>query len=196
MRRFILTGLLFSSACLGDTTSPTSVATLQVSTDESANGVFVGDHVTFTAVPLDVNGNLAFVSITYASNNTAVATVSATGVVTAVAPGSASISVSAGSAKVSTTITVDGNIEKSIQLSLLSPSMLVGTQAAETATVLTSLGNPARGKSVIWSTTDATKVSVDPTGLLSAIAATTGVSICATSADAPTIKACTTVIAQ
>jgi uncharacterized protein YjdB len=76
------------------------------------------------------------------------------------------------------------------------PLVSAGNQVQLTATVYTTVNNPARGKSVTWSTSDATKATVDASGNVSAIAATAAVSICATSVDTPSIKGCATVTVQ
>src|ERR1019366_5610454 len=93
------------------------------------------------------------------------------------------------------TLTVDGNITGSMQISPTNPTTTSGSGGGVqlTATVLTTLGNPGRGKSVTWSTADATKATVDATGFVHPVAATPGVSICATATDNASARSCTTV---
>src|ERR1700739_3915135 len=97
MRRFIVLGTLLAGACTGGSASgPSLVSSITVSSNASASGVFVGDQVQLNATPLDVNGNVAPVTITYSSSNTSVATVNATGLITAVGAGTSKINIMAG----------------------------------------------------------------------------------------------------
>jgi len=91
-------------------------------------------------------------------------------------------------------LTVDGNVTGSILVTPPTPTMNAGTQQLLTANVFTTLNDAARNKTVTWSTSDASKATVDATGNVSAVAATAPtVSICATASDAPAIKGCATV---
>jgi hypothetical protein len=196
MRRFVTVGLLFTAGCLSDPAAPSDVVGLQVSSNASANGVFVGDQVQLTATALDATGAPVLVPITYSSSNTAVATVNANGLIVAVGPGTTSIGVSTGSRSGSLTLVVDGNITSKVQVTPASPTVPVGTTLQLTGTVFTTIGNPARSKGLTWSTPDATKATVDTTGNVSGIAPTPGISICATASDAPSVKGCATVIVK
>lgn len=192
MRRPFLAALLFTSACLGGASAPSAVASIQVTSNVSPNGVFVGDHVQLNAEPLDLTGNVVPMPITYTSSNLSVATVDNFGLITALAAGSSSIGVSSGGQTARLTLTVDGNITGSIQISPTNPTTTSGSGGGVqlTATVLTTRGNPARGKSVTWSTADATKATVDTTGFVHPVAASAGVSICATATDNASARGC------
>ncbi len=198
MRRGFLVGLLFAGACVSDT-APSAVNSITLQSNVSAAGVFVGDQVQFTTVALDISGNPVAIDVTYTSSNTAVATISANGLITAISAGTSAITVATslgGSSQL--TLTVDGNVSGVVGIAPPGQTVLpVGGTVQYSGSVLTTLGNPARGKTLIWSTTDATKVSVSQTGLATAVATTTGVTICATASDATSsLKGCATVIVQ
>lgn len=196
MRRLVFTGLVFLTACLSGATSPSSISTIQVLNNASPLGVFAGDQVQLSAQALDPAGDVVPVAFTYASSNHAVATVDANGLITAVAAGSSTITVATTGTKSSLTLTVDGNISSTIQLTPNGATISPGQTVALTAAVMTTLGNPARGKSVTWSSADATKVSVDAAGNARGVVATSGVSVCATATDAASVKGCETIIVQ
>lgn len=194
MRRLILAGMLFTGACFTGASAPSAVASIQVASNVSPNGVFVGDQVQLNAEPLDLTGNIVPEPITYSSSNTTVATVDNFGLIAALAAGTSSIGISAGGQTVHMTLTVDGNVTGSI---LVTPSGVVvspGQFVSLTANVSTTIGHPARNKAVTWSTADATKVSIDQTGKAGGIVATSGVTICATSTDVTSVKGCATVV--
>jgi hypothetical protein len=196
MRRVVLFGLLVMAGC-NSPSAPSLVAAVVLSNNASANGLFVGDQFQLSATPYDANGTPIAISlfpITYSSSNTSVATISSTGLVTAVTPGTTKLAAQAdGTSSGAYLVTVDGNVTSRIIVTPNTPLVAAGSQVQLTATVYTTVGNPARGKSVTWSTSDATKATVDGSGNVSAIAATAAVSICATSVDTPSVKGCATV---
>lgn len=195
MRRLILAGLLVFVACT-DAAGPNTVAYLQVQTDASPLGVFVGDRVQMTPIAYDINGHILTATTTFSSSNTTVATITNTGLITAVAAGSTNIGVSTGGINVSVPMIVDGNLASTVVVTPANPTVTKGTTQVLAAAVATSVGNPAKNKTVAWSSADTTKVNVDQTGLASALASTpaTGVQVCATVVDAITIKGCTAVV--
>lgn len=194
MRRLILTGLLFTLAC--STEGPNTVAYLQVGTDASPLGVFTGDKVQLIPYPFDINGNIISAPMAYTSSNLSVATVSNAGLITTLTPGSTTINVSTGHIHLDLTLKVDGNVPANLVVTPSDPVIPAGTTQVLAAAITTTIGNPAKNKAVIWSTSNAAKVNVDQTGLATAIASTgaTGVSVCAAVSDAPTVKGCITVV--
>ncbi|HEV8411271.1 MAG TPA: Ig-like domain-containing protein [Gemmatimonadaceae bacterium] len=195
MRRFLIAALLLTGGCLKGT-EPTPVASVSVSTDASPNGVFVGDQVQFTTVALDISGNPVPIAVTYTSSNTAVATVTTSGLVSILSAGTTIITIASGSQSVPVPIVVDPNVSSSVQITPGLLNIAVGAQGSLSAVVITTLNHPARNKTLVWSTTDASKVTVDQTGKVTGVAATGAVSVCAAASDAPTVKGCATVIVQ
>lgn len=196
MKRFFVPLILFAAACSLSPTNSSGVATIQVYNNVSPNGVFVGDTIQLNATALDLLGNPVPIAISYSSSNPAVATVNSFGQVFAVGVGTSSIGIAAGGQAVHLTLTVDGNVTAKILVTPTNPAVALGSQFTLTAEVLTTLGNPGRGKSVAWSTADATKASVDQTGTVTGVATTAGVAICATAVDDANVKGCTTVTVQ
>lgn len=197
MRRIALLGLLIAVGCT-PVSAPSVVVAVGITNNASAGGVFVGDTFTVTGVAYDANANpIALFPVTYTSSNTSVATISSTGLVTALTAGTTKVQAqSGGTPSAQMLVTVDGNVTSRIIVTPNTPLMTVGNQLQLTATVYTTINNPARGKSVTWSTADATKVTVDASGNISAIATGPAVLICATSVDTPTVKGCATVTVQ
>jgi uncharacterized protein YjdB len=198
MRRIALFGLLLSIGCTS-AEAPSIVASLTVNTNAPQNGVFPGDQFQLSITPFDANGDPVspgLAPVTYSSSNTSVATIGSTGNVSALAAGSTKLTGSAGGSHASFTLTVDGNTTGSVVVTPAAPTLSVAGQVQLTASVLTTLGNPARNKTVLWSTSDATKATVDTNGNVTAVAATSAVTICATVNDGSSIKGCTAVKVQ
>jgi uncharacterized protein YjdB len=193
MKRLTFVGVLLACGCFSGATELSAVNSISITSNVPSTGVFVGDQIQLNADALDINGNPVPVAVTYTSSNTTVATVSTTGLITALAAGSSTISVSAGGQTDHLTLQVDGNVSSSVQVMPPTATMTAGSQMTFTYVVLTALDDPGRNKSAVWSTSDATKATVDQTGLVTAVAATTGISICATATDAPSVVGCATV---
>jgi uncharacterized protein YjdB len=196
MRRLLLVALLATEACLSGASAPSAVTSIQISSNVSSAGVFVGDSVQLNASPLDLTGNVVPVAITYASSNTNVATIDNFGKIKAVGAGQSNINVKAGGQSANLTLTVDGNVTGSVQVApaTFTTSLASGSTVQLTATVITTVGNPGRNKSVTWSTSDASKATVNSSGLVTPAGMSLGVSICATATDATTVKGCATAV--
>lgn len=194
MRRLVLFGLLVSVSCT-PATRPSVIAGVSLTNNASGAGVFPSDTFRVFGTAYDANGDATTLfPVLYTSTNTSVATVGSDGLVTALTAGTTQIKASAdGVSSGAYQITVDGNVTGRVVVTPNTPTVKAGSQVQLTASVVTTVGNPARGKSVTWSTSDATKATVDSNGNVSAIAVTSGVSICATANDAPSIKGCATV---
>jgi Big-like domain-containing protein len=198
MRRIALFGLLLSIGCTS-AEAPSIVASLTVNTNAPQNGVFPADTFQLSITPFDANGDPVsggIAPVTYSSSNTSVATISSTGTVDALAAGSTKLTGSAGGSHATFTLTVDGNTSGSLVVTPAAPTVSVASHVQLTAGVLTTLGNPARNKTFLWSTADATKATVDANGNVTGVAATSAVSICATVNDGSSVKGCTAVKVQ
>lgn len=194
MRRLAVIALLIAAACT-PTSGPHLVAAVTLQITAPSTGVFPADTFHVIGTAYDANATpIAVFPVTYTSSNTKVATVDSAGLVTAVAAGTTKLqATSDGTTSIAYVITVDGNVTAHVVVTPNTPLVTVGNQVQLTATVYTSVGNPARGKSVTWSTSDATKATVDSNGNVTGVAATTAVSICATATDATSVKGCATV---
>jgi hypothetical protein len=195
IRRSALLALaLLCVGCNGGGTdaSNNAVYSIEFTNNASSSGVFVGDHVQVNAFPVDFNQDVVTQTVTFSSGNTSVATVTQAGLVTATGAGSTAIAMSAGGVTVQMTLTVDGNVSDGVAVGPTPATVKIGGQQQFTALVTTTLGNPARGKTVNWSTSDASRATVDNTGKATGVAATAGVSICAAASDVPAALGCAT----
>ena len=191
MKRFAFAALILAAGCSSATAPSTGVATVIVTGNGSLNGIFVGDQVQLTTTPYDYYGQIVNVSATYSTGNASVATVTAGGVISAVAAGSTNITATAGGKNAQVPVTVDGNITKTVTLTPTPFTMQIGHTSVVSAFVATTLGNPAKNKTLTWSSSDATKASVDSQGTVTAkVATTSAVNICATVTDGTGIQGC------
>ena len=150
------------------TTVPAPVASVSVSLASSS--ISVGQTTQATATLRDASNNvLTGRTITWASSNTAVATVSGTGVVTAVSTGTASITATSEGVSGSATATVVvpvASVSVALNASSLNPSQT--TQA--TATLRDAAGNVLTGRTVTWSSSNTAIATVNSSsGLVTAV---------------------------
>ena len=146
--------------------------------------------LTATVLPEDATDK----SVTWSTSDENVATVDDSGLVTAVAPGTATITATTADGSnlsASCTVTIEPNIvlATSIELDLDNAEMTEGSTTQLTATVLPE---DATDKSVAWSTNDETVATVDGNGLVTAVAPGTAI-ITATTNDGSDLSASCTV---
>lgn len=127
----------------------------------------VGETVQASASALDSAGKaLSGRQLTWASSNIGAATVSNTGLVTAVAPGSATINASSegktGGAGLSITVVPVATIT----VSEASATLFVGQAHPLTATAKDSAGNTLADRPITWSVSDTTLATVSQTGIV------------------------------
>ena len=109
----------------------------------------------------DANGNaLAGRSVSWATNNPLVATVSQSGVVTGLLPGSATITATSGTASGTATVTVVPIPVGSVTVSPSSRSIAQNASTTLTATVKDANGTTMNGQTITWSTSDAAVASL------------------------------------
>ena len=120
--------------------------------------------LTATVQPSDATDK----TVTWGSSNSAVATVSSSGVVTAVKEGSATITAAAGGKQAKCTVTVKKGVVAvtGITLSQTSLSLEVGKTATLTATVQPS---DATDKTVSWSSSNSAVATVSSSGVVTAV---------------------------
>jgi len=110
-----------------------------------------------------------------------VATVDSTGLVTAVAAGSANITATSEGQSGSSQVTVNPVPVGSVIVNPQDTTMTAGDSAQFSAQTLDAKGNPLNGRAVAWSTSDKKIATVSATGLVQAIKASPSVMIKATS---------------
>ena len=119
--------------------------------------------------------------LTWGSNATGVATVSSTGVVTAVAPGTATISASAEGKSGSSTIAVSPVPVGIVVVTPPTDSLAVNGAIQLTATTEDSVGGVLTGRVVTWGSSNPAAATVSATGLVTATANAGSTTITATS---------------
>ena len=167
--------LLVLVACESDDDDPLEppepVATVLLS--RTQQGLLTGETVRIEATPLDRNGAaLSDRTVVWRSENTAVATVSAAGVVTARAVGSTGVvAASEGrEARVAVVVTAPPPDEvASVELTPSALALTVGQTRELTATPRDAHGTPIQGRAVEWSVANEAIARVSPQGVLTAI---------------------------
>jgi hypothetical protein len=166
----LLLAALFLAACGGG--GAPSINTIEVSPSSASKQV--GQTQQFTAVAKDAGGNvISGVTFTWSSSDTAVATVNNSGLATAVAAGTATITASAGGKSGSATFTVTNPAPPTIETIEVSPSSAskqVGQTQQFTAVAKDAGGNVISGVTFTWSSSDTAVATVNNSGLATAVA--------------------------
>src|SRR5439155_1438945 len=140
-----------------------------------------GQTVQLAATPKDVNGNpLSGRVVTWASSTPAVATVDASGLVTSVAAGSATITATSEGQSGTALISVTAAPVASVAVTPAAVGLQPGGTVQLTATPKDANGNPLTGRGVVWTSSTGAVATVGSSGLVTAVA-TGGATITATS---------------
>ena len=150
------------------TFSTVTVHVISVSVNPTTANIGIGgtQQLIATVLPTDAANK----NVTWTSSNTDVATVSTTGLVSGVAPGSATITVTTqdGNFTATSLITVAAIPVTSVSVSPTTSTIVIGGTRQLTATVLPA---NATNKSVTWSSSNAAVATVNSSGLVTGIAA-------------------------
>jgi len=161
-------GTLTDTAAVTITTIPVASVTVSPTTA----GIQVGATQQFTAVPKDAAGNtLTGRVVTWASSNTAIATVSSSGVVSGKAAGSATITATSETKSSTAAVTVTNVPVASVTVSPASASLLVGATQQFTAVTKDAAGNTLTGRIVTWASGNTAVATVSGSGLATGVAA-------------------------
>src|SRR5882762_923591 len=153
----------------GPGTPDTAVASVTVS-PATAN-LHIGQTVQLTATPKNAAGSiLTGRTVTWTSSNPSVATVSPSGQMTGVTPGSASITATSEGKSGSTTITVTTIPVASVAISPATANIRARQTVQLTATPKDSAGGILAGRTVMWASGDSSIVVVRTTGLVTSVA--------------------------
>jgi hypothetical protein len=143
------------------------VATVTVS--PSSSSIAAGQTVQLGTTLRDAGGNtLVGRVVTWASSNTATATVNASGLVTGAAAGSATITATSEGKSGTASITVTVVPVASVSVAPATLNLTVGQTGQLTSTQRDANGNPLTGRSVTWTTNNAAVATVNSTGLVTA----------------------------
>src|SRR6059036_3833816 len=161
-------GTLASTAAV--TISNMPVASVTVS--PAAASLTAGATTQLTATPKDLNSTaLTGRAVTWATSNAAVATVSASGLVTGVAAGSAAITATSEGQSGTSALTVTNAPMASVTVSPAAATVTVGTTTQLTATPKDANGTALSGRAVTWATSNAAAATVSASGLVTGVAA-------------------------
>jgi uncharacterized protein YjdB len=156
----------------GVTVTVVPVATVTVSLGTS--NLVVGQTTQATATPKDAQGNvLTGRPVTWSTSNAAVATVSTSGVVTAIAAGTATISATVSSVVGSAAVTVTAPVVAAVGVTVTPSSIVVGQTSQATAVVVDASGNVIPGAFVTWSSSNSVVATVSATGVVTGVSAGT-----------------------
>ncbi|MEP6765015.1 MAG: Ig-like domain-containing protein, partial [Gemmatimonadaceae bacterium] len=145
------------------------VATVNVSLVNSTR--FVNQTTQASAVTLDGGGNVLIGRpVTWSSSNTAVATVSQTGVVTAVAPGNANIIATSETKTGQAQITVSLVPVATVSVSIAAPARFVAQTTTATAVLRDANNNILTGRTINWTSSNTDVATVSPSGVVTALA--------------------------
>lgn len=157
----------------GGSDAPVASITLSL----PAMTIVVGQTTQATVVTKSASGGvLTGRTVAWQSSNAAVATISATGLVTAVNSGTSRITATSESKSDSATITVTSVAPppvSSVTVSLAPSSISVGQGAQATATLKDASGATLTGRTVTWSSSSPSVASVSSTGAVTALSAGT-----------------------
>jgi uncharacterized protein YjdB len=154
-------------ACAGETIQePPTVASVVV-TPGSATLVSLGETVQLTASARDGDGNpISGHTFTWVSSSQGVASVSASGLVSAVDNGSATITATTGSVSGSASVSV-AQVASSVAVTPATATLVsLGETVQLTASAQDASGNAISGKTFTWSSSDESVIEVSSSGLV------------------------------
>ena len=186
----VLAVVALATACGGgDSDSPTALPTVPgpsvmqpvVSVEVSSPAeptalgepLQLGETLQLSVEALDENGQaVAGVEFSWESNNTSVATVDATGLVTAVAEGTATITASAGDVQAMVEITVVSATQPvvSVEVSPSAETITLGGTLQLSAEAFDENGQAVAGVEFSWESNNTLVATVDATGLVTGVA--------------------------
>ena len=174
MKKVLLAALMIVgiSACTSETiTAPEPAKATTVSLNVTAAQLEIGRTVNITATVKDQRDSvMTGKTITWASNNTSIATVSQTGVVTTVGRGQASIVASFEGKSATATIFVVDPTVSSVALTATLPAIFyVGQTIQATALPKDGLNNTLSGFAVTWTSSAPAVATVSASGLITAV---------------------------
>ena len=175
----VVTGIGVGSATITATSEgQTGTATITVSlvpvasvsvTPSPAN-LMVGQTLQLSATARDAGGAvLTGRAITWTTDDPAVATVSSSGVLTAVAPGTTQVTATVDGVAGSASSTVTAVPVASVDVSPNTATVMVGQDVTLTATPLDANGNPLAGRVITWTTSNAGRATVSNTGVVTGV---------------------------
>ena len=159
-----------SNGMTGPTSTAPVLATVKVSL--ARDTLAVGDTATVSAEGLDQNrAAIRIGTPSWSTSSPGVATVSATGVVSAIAPGRTMLVATVDGKKGEWSVIIIPATIARVAITPDAPRLASGATLQLTASAVDFQGRPLAGRRIDWSTSDVTKATVTPTGVLTALAA-------------------------
>lgn len=169
----VVIGLVTAACGEGDTTTsppPQQTPVVSVSVEPSTLTLAVGQTGNLTAAARDASGAaLPGRTITWSTSDPTIATTSSAGVVTATAPGAATIIASCEGKSGGASITVAPVPVASVTVTPSAPTVAAGASLQLSAVTLDAGGSPLSGRTVSWMSGSPAVATVSPTGLVSAV---------------------------
>src|SRR5947199_286332 len=159
------------SSAVTVTAGPLPVASVTVS--PASASVPIGQAVQLTATPKDASGNpLTGRTVTWASSNTSVGTVNASGLATGVVAGSTTITATSEgqSGTSAVTVTAAPVPVASVTVSPATAAVFVGQTTQLTATPKDANGNTLTGRTITWASSPSSIAGVNGSGLAAGVA--------------------------
>jgi uncharacterized protein YjdB len=151
------------------TVNPTPIGTIRVSAEHRS--MLVGESVQLTAQALDSRGNvLSGRPITWSTSDASIASVTESGLVTAIAPGGTIITARAEGNSAVASITVAQVPVASVRVQPVDVDLVVGQTTELSAQLLDASGGQITGRPITWSTNRPGVATVTSDGLVTAIA--------------------------
>jgi len=158
------------SAIVAVTVTPKAVASIRL-TPAGDVRLFVSETKQMAAEPLASDGSvLADRALTWSSNSPSVASVSTTGLITAVAPGGAVITAASEGKTAVVAVTVSAVPVASVAVSPASDVVVVSQTLQLSAVPRDAQGTALTGRAVSWTSSDATRATVSSTGMVTGVA--------------------------
>ena len=154
------------------TVTPEPVAILAVS--PSTATLFVGQTLQLGIVARNAAGqslSLTGRSVSWSSSTPALTSVSSSGLVTGLAPGTGVVILTVDGRQASATLSVTLVPVASVVISPTAPTVTVGQTVQLTATSMSATGQPLAGRLTTWSTSAGTVATVSSSGLVTGVAA-------------------------
>jgi Big-like domain-containing protein/polysaccharide lyase-like protein len=150
----------------------TDVSVASVAVSPASASMSIGSTRQLSAVVRDANGNvLTGRAVTWATDSSAVATVSSGGLVTAAAVGSATITATSEGKSGAATVTVANLPVASVAVSPAAPSVYVGGTVQLTAIPKDPNGNLLNDRPLTWASSNSAVAGVSASGLVTGVAA-------------------------
>ncbi|HSQ29801.1 MAG TPA: Ig-like domain-containing protein [Gemmatimonadaceae bacterium] len=148
------------------TVTVTTAPVGSVTVSPSSTTIIIGQSTTLTATVKDINGNTVSRAVTWSSSNTAKATVNSSGVVTSVDTGKVTITATSEGVSGTASVTILPVPVASVTVSPSSATIGVGKTVTLSAVTKDANGNVLTGRTITWSTSDATVATVSSTGVV------------------------------